>query len=45
MQTVSLCPAAQIQIKLLLPCVIASVIISHKIIQPLKKNPSTPFAS
>lgn len=40
MQTASLCPAARIQITLLLPYVIASVIISHKIIQPLQKKSS-----
>lgn len=38
METVSLCPAAQIVITLLLLCVVASVTISHKIIQPLKKK-------
>lgn len=40
METVSLCPAAQIVITLLLLCVVASVTISHKIIQPLKKKSS-----
>lgn len=38
MQTGSLWPPAQIVITLLLPCVAASVAISHKIIQPLKKS-------
>lgn len=45
MQTGSLCPPAQIGITLLLLCVVASVAISHKIIQPLKKMKKSSHAT